>query len=215
MAEQENPDQYWTYCAREAVGVFNSPESLETAVNKLELAGFDRASISVLGSDHEVKKRVGHLYLSIAEAEDDPKAPQVAFGSKDSRAEAETLAVALPFYVVGIAGAWAVIATGGALAAAFAAAILGGATAGGLGGLLAHAIGRQHTKHVQEQLAEGGIVLWISVPDKDTEQRALSVLGEAGASDVHVHEINREWGPADRPLSQARIDPWLDRDPPV
>ncbi len=60
---------------REAVGVFTDPAALEAAVYELLGSRFDKATISVLGSDAEIRKRVGHLYRSVEEIEDDRRAP--------------------------------------------------------------------------------------------------------------------------------------------
>jgi hypothetical protein len=65
-----------TISSREVVGVFADPVALERAVTELEMAGFDPAAISVLGSDGEIRKRVG-LYRSVAEIEDDARSPRI------------------------------------------------------------------------------------------------------------------------------------------
>ena len=73
-----NVDEGTAYSAKEAVGVFPDPDSLERAVDELEIAGFDRAVISVLASDAKVKECLGRLYRSTAEAADDARAPRAA-----------------------------------------------------------------------------------------------------------------------------------------
>ena len=181
-----------TYRSREAVGVFPDPAALEHAVNELETAGFDPGAISVLGSDREVRKRVG-LYRSVAEIEDDARAPRTPFVSRYKRLADETAAVTTPLYIGGIAGLAAVVASGGALALAIAAAIIGSAAGVSLGGLMAGAIAEHHAKRIQEQLDRGGLVLWVKVDDADAEKRALAALEKSGAHDVHTHEIRRRW----------------------
>ena len=205
----------WNYRVREAVAVFSDANDLETAVNDLEISGFDRAGISVLGSDKAIKERIGHLYHSVVEAEDDAEAPRSAFVSQGSRLEAEASAITFPLFIGGLAGVFAVVASGGALAAAIAATILGSATGAGLGALLARTIARRHLRQVQQRLSQGGLLLWVNVPTKDAETRAFSVLGRHGGQDLHVHETLLQWGPKDRPLSEAQVDPLLfERDPP-
>lgn len=204
----------WTYTVREAVAVFADADAWEEAVMDLEMSGFDRAAISVLGSTEDVKARVGHRYNSITEAEDDPRAPRSAFVSRGSRLEGEASAITFPFFIAGLTGAWAVVASGGALAAAVAAMLLGSVGGAGLGGLLARTIARHHHQTVAEQLALGGLVLWVSVPNARAEARALEVLRRRGGRHVHVHETMREWGPRQRPLSDEQVDPLLlERDP--
>jgi hypothetical protein len=202
----------WTYWAREAVGVFAAPDALEAAIDELERSGFDRASISVLGTGDKIRKRLGYVYDRVVDLEDDGRAPRSAPPSRDSQAEGEAAAVAVPSYVGGFAGAAAAIASGTVLTAAISATILGAATGAGLGAFLAHAMARRRNKQIEEQLALGGMVLWVNVPDAETENRAISILTKARAWDIHVHKIEREWGPHDRPLSEAQVDPLLERD---
>jgi hypothetical protein len=118
-AENMCDDGTLGYVHREAVGVFDNADALEAAVDELEISGFDRAAISVLASDKTVKDRLGRLYRSVAEIVDDPRAPLAAFVSKDSRVEGEAATVGVPLFIGGIAGGLAVVASGGALAAAF------------------------------------------------------------------------------------------------
>jgi hypothetical protein len=203
MPDHHTTKKLQSYRTREAVGVFVNPAALEAAVHALENAGFDTSTISVLGSDDEIRKRVGHRYHRVAEIEDDTHAPRTSFVSVGTRLKGEMAAVVFPLYIGGLAGAAAVVAAGGALALAIAAAIMGSAAGSGLGGLLAAAIAEQHSKRVEEQLARGGLVLWVKVGDAAAGRRALAVLREAGAHDVHlhqirhVHQIRREPGSGD------------------
>jgi hypothetical protein len=106
------------YSAREVVGAFPTASALETAVEQLEITGVDRAAISVLGVDAPRSGRLDALYRSAEAIEDDPTARQAAFVSKESQTEGKAFAISLPLGVGGFAGAWAVAAAGGALAAA-------------------------------------------------------------------------------------------------
>lgn len=202
----------WTYQAREAVGVFRDATSLESAIDALENDGFDRASISVLATDPHSGQKLEAFYKTAKDIEDNGHVPQTAFISTDERTEGEALAVAAPFYVGGVAGAVAVTAVGGALALAFAAALVTGTAAAGVGALLAGAIARHHAAHVEEQLKKGGLVLWVGVANAEAEKQALAILQEAGAEDIHVHEVEREWNLRDLPLADARPDPILERE---
>jgi hypothetical protein len=77
---------------------------------------------------------------------------------------------------------------------------------------LAATIARHHTANVKEQLLKGGIVLWVNVPNSDTEKRAVAILNKMGAQDVHVHEIKREWGLNDIPFAVTQPDPFPEKD---
>ena len=215
MGEKDFHDGAESRHVREAVGVFGKPDALEIAVDRLEASGFARADISVLASDKTVRERLGRLYGSVSEIVDDPRAPLATFVSKDSRAEGEAAVVSVPLYIGGIAGGLAVIASGGAMALAFAAAIGLGAVGAGVGGLLARVISHHHIDHVWEQLSQGGLVLWVSVRDDEAAARALEILIAAGASNAHLHELDREWSVKDRPSTVAQADPFLEPDSAV
>lgn len=201
--------------AREAVGVFRSPDALETAVDALEISGFDRAAISVLATDAKAKAYVDRFYRTLGELEDSDRTTHAAFASRDSRTEGKAAAIGIPLYIGGFAGAAAVVAAGGALALALAATVVGAAAGAGLGALLATAVARRHAEHVREQLHKGGLVLWVSVADADAEKRALGALEKAGASDLHVHEIKGSRSLSGTSRFVAQADPFLLESDPV
>ena len=212
--EASTTGQRGTYQLREVVGVFPSPEAVEAGFEALEEVGFDRAAISVLAPDEAIRQRIGHLYTSAAEAADDPNAPRGTFVSRHSRAEAEAAAIGVPFQIGGYLGAFAVVSAGGALAAAIAATLLGGVIGGGIGALLARAVAGRFAAQMREDVARGGLLLWVTTPDDAAEQRAMTVLRRFGATSVHAHTLMREWDIRDRPLHDRQMDPFLlERDP--
>jgi hypothetical protein len=200
------------YQVREVVGLFTTPSDLQAAVDQLMLDGFDRAQISVLGKRTHVTDHFRHLFsgTSSQSLEDQKDAPQDA--PADSGAEIEAAAVGMPIYLLGVGSMAVVIASGGSLALAVGALVLGGAAGGGVGGLLAHTIGKEHHQQIAEQIKRGGLLLWVQPRDAEQEQAALSVLKHHHAGDVHVHQISREWGIRDVPFSDAHPDPLLERD---
>jgi hypothetical protein len=101
------------------------------------------------------------------------------------------------------------IGLGATAAATLAGPVVGGVAGAGLGAVLAGAVIRRRAEQVKEQLAEGGMVLWVSLGDADAERRALQILRKAGARDIHVHEFEREWTLKDRPFSEVQFDPFL------
>jgi hypothetical protein len=165
---------------REVVGVFDDPEALDGAVFALETHGFDRAAFSLLADEATVERELGHRYRRVAEMEDEPAAPRETFFSRVSRAEAE---YGLPVGLASI-GALTLAGVGGLLPALVAAG--GGAALGAVLGRLIH---RHHARRVQEQLARGGLLLWVNVRDAAQEKAALETLAAHSAHDVHAHEI--------------------------
>lgn len=181
------------YRVREAVGIFQHLDSLESTVDELENSGFDGAAISILATDVKAKERLDHLYRRLDDVEDNDRALQTAPISRDDRMEGKALAVGVPLYVGGVAGAWAIAAAGGALALAVAAVIALGIGEVSLGAFLAEVVARGHSARAQDQLRKGGFILWVDTPTPEAEKRATVALDEMNARDVHIHETHREW----------------------
>ena len=175
----------------------------------LEASGFARATISMLARGQIVRERLGRFYRFVDEIVDDYPAPIATFVSKDSGTEGEAAVVSVPLYIGGIAGGLAVIASGGAMASAFAAAAGLGVVGAGVGGLLARMISHRHIEHVWGQLAQGGLVLWGSVRDDEAASLALEILIAAGASNAYLHELDRRWSVQGRPVGVMPADPFL------
>ena len=165
---------------REVVGVFGNAEALEKAVFSLETHGFDRAAFSVLGNEAAVERHLGHRYKTIAEMEDEPRAPRETFFGRISRLEAD----ALPTPVLASMGALAVAGTGVVLATLVAAGT--GAAFGAAISLIFH---KHNAERVAEQLARGGLLLWVNVRNGKEEEMASRILKAHSAHDVHVHDI--------------------------
>lgn len=199
------------YRIREAVGVFYDPDILESAVKQLEISGFDRSAISVLATDKHAQDQIACLYRTIREVENSDSTPRKACASRDSRIEGETVAVDLPLYIGGLAGAASVAAVGGALAFSVATAILGGAVGASLGAILAGTIAQRNAANVQEQLRQGGLILWVATPNAGAERRAMDILSKLGAHDAHIHEFQHEWSIQDLPLANVQPDPFLEK----
>jgi Heat induced stress protein YflT domain len=213
MAESKSEQRKATYTAREVVGVFPGPDVLQEAVDELLTAGFNRAAISVLATDQAAQERLHRLYGTTDAAADDPKAPHAPYVFGDSRTEGKAAVIGVPFYIASLAGAAAVVASGGALAVALAAAAATGAAGAGLGALLVGTLSKQHSATVEEHLARGGLVAWVGVPDKAKEERALAVFRRCHAREVHVHAVTRTWGTEQRPLHDVQPDPFLEQAP--
>lgn len=194
---------------REVVGVFHDAEKLEAAVDDLEKAGFVQTNISIMADTESVAKKLEHRFEPIEDMEDDPTIPRRTFVGKADRSIEESAAIGLPLYVGAMAGAVAVVASGGAAAMAMLAAAAGGAIGGGLGGVLARAIGKAEADRLEENIREGGILLWVTVGDSDTERRAIDVLKKAGGTDVHAHEIELDWEEPEIPFEHWNPDPFL------
>lgn len=178
-----------TKTIREAVGVFHSTESLQSAVDALQSSGFDRAELSLLAKDSTVEKKLGHVYVKAEDAADDPTAPRASWVSIEAVEVEEAALVGAPLFIAAVAAGGAVVATGGALLPAFGAALAAGGLAGTFGGLLAGAIGEEYAHHLEQQLDRGGILLWVHLRSEGDEGKAIDILENNQADHVHVHEI--------------------------
>lgn len=175
---------------REAVGVFQTAEQMEAAIEELEEHGFDRAEISLLASDDAVRQKLGHRFYDAKSLEDDPSVPRTAFVSTESIGDAEGALIGGLMYVGALAAAGVVVASGGAFGALLAGTIAGGASGGLIGSALAGMVGQHHADYLQKQLLLGGLLVWVRTPSSADEQKAVDILKRNGAADVHVHSIN-------------------------
>ncbi|MGE5537087.1 MAG: hypothetical protein ACM30I_00600 [Gemmatimonas sp.] len=166
----------------EIVGIFRSVPSLEAAIGALTNAGWDRAEMSLLGSKAYVAPS-----RSTRDLADSPDVDRTAVTSQTDVHQAGALGGALAGVVAGFLASGATIMSGGtALAAVIGAAAAAGGGAVG-GGMLGRALSRDMSKPLDEQLARGGIVLWVLLRSREQEALARDILGRHGADDVHVH----------------------------
>jgi hypothetical protein len=178
--------------SREAVGIFHDEKSLRSAADALMISGFDRSYLSLLASDKAVDQKLGHHYGRVAELEDDPDVPTQAYVGSDSRAEAQGAIVGGLVYVGAIASIGAIVASGGTMAAALIGAVVAGGAGGALGTVLARLLSTHHAANLETQLQRGGLLLWVRTADAEHEQRAIDILRQHGAEDVHVHTLPGE-----------------------
>jgi hypothetical protein len=176
----------------EAVAVFDEVSELDATVEDLEAAGFKRGDISLLATEHAVERKLGHQYERVEELEDDPAAPRVAYRTRASVGDSEDRIIGSLTYLPAVVAAGTVVASAGVVAAA----ITGTAIAGALiGTVLTRWLDKHHAEHLQEQLDRGGLLLWVRTPDEDAERRALEVLTQHSAHDVHIHRLPGRGGP--------------------
>jgi len=174
---------------REAVGVFDSLETLQEAIDDLLSSGFNRAELTLLAAEGTVDEKLGHKYQKIAELEDDPIVPRCCYISTESIGDAEGGLIGGLMYVGATAAAGAVVMTGGTLVLVIAAAALAGGVGGLLGSILARLVGGHHAIYLQEQLDHGGLLLWVRTWKPEDEKRASEILSKHSGRDVHVHTL--------------------------
>lgn len=172
---------------REAVGIFDDYDQLEKAINSLQIHGFGRHQISVLGNESALEERFGTSHVKTEMLEDHPSAPRSPDIKKEELGIAQSALIS-----GGILGGvvTAILATGGVAAPGILLAALAGGTGGtAVGAILAKLLGDQYAEFFQKQIDEGGLLLWVTTPTHEMESKATFVLEEHGAKYVHIHDI--------------------------
>jgi hypothetical protein len=173
--------------ACEVVGVFHTADDLESAVDELLSSGFDRAELSLLAGENAVVSKLGGYYPAAGEMADDPAVPRTAFVSSAAIADAEGGLIGGLAYVGATVAVGSVVMSGGALAATIAIAILAGGTGGLIGSALARWVGHHHAAYLNDQIDNGGLLLWARAWNSADEQRALAIMKNHAADHVHAH----------------------------
>jgi hypothetical protein len=119
------------------------------------------------------------------------EAPSTAYVGIDARTQAKAAIVAGFGYLGAMAAVYAVISSGGTVAAATTGAGIAGILGGLVGGAIALTLDRRHAEFVRRQLACGGLRLWVQTVDRDRETRACRILRHQAAREVHVQEAVR------------------------
>ncbi len=172
----------------EAVGVFDSFETLQEAFYDLRKAGFSRYDISLLGHEKALKEKLGDTYSRVEDMEDDPDVPRAAFVSEEAMGEMEGMIIGGAFFIPTYIAMAAAAAAGGAIAATAAAVGIVGIPAAVIGVLLARRADKHHRDFYADQVERGGILLWVRVNSKEKEHKAVEILTSHTGKDVHVHD---------------------------
>ncbi|HXY57149.1 MAG TPA: hypothetical protein VEH76_01075 [Methylocystis sp.] len=175
--------------AREAVGVFGDSAAMDGAIDELLISGFDHSDLSLLAAAETVEGKLGHKYKKVEEVEDDPAAPRTYYVSQEAIEGVKAALVGGLVFLGAVGAIGAIVASGGTLAAAVTGAALGAGTWGVFGEVLAKLVGGEHADYIQEQLAHGGLLLWVRCSDPQLEKRAIEILTRHSGRDVHVHQL--------------------------
>jgi len=174
---------------REAVGVFFDANKMREAIDDLLSSGFDRAELGLLAGEFTVKQSLGDLYTQINELSDDPEAPRTAFVAKESSKDFMHGGLgALSFAGTAAAGG-AIVATAGVLGGAIAAATAGVAAVAAISAILGALIGESDAEHLQEQIDEGHLLLFVRTLDPAREKLATDILSKHSGYDVRIYSV--------------------------
>lgn len=163
--------------SKTVLGIFKNERVAEEAVNDLRNEGFHK-EISILAKGK-------------SEDEDGRKGMRNAtFETSDSIADGSTTGGVLGG-LAGLAagaGALAIPGIGPIVAAGPISGILAGAATGGVtGGLLDWGIPEEESRHIEEQVKQGKVMVAVSA-SQDKVSRAEKILRDHGAENIKVHE---------------------------
>lgn len=173
---------------REAVARFDDPERLEAAISALQSHGFDRAEISFIAREGFMGEHATAPTASRRAAEDATVERQAPVESTDVR-QGRTLGTSLAAVMAAFAAAGFTVATGGAAALALGLAAAAGIGVGAVGATVGMSAGAGERHFIDEQLASGGVLVWVRTRDAVAEERALRILREHGGSEIHLHDL--------------------------
>lgn len=172
----------------EAVGIFDTFESLQKAIYDLMIAGFSRYDISLLADQKVLEEKLGKAFWTAPELADNPDAPRAAFVSEEAIGELEGAIAGGLFFLGSYIAMMALLTPASTIAASIAAIAIGGSPTAVLGTLLARRVGRHHKDYYANQIKHGGILLWVRTWDKDKAELAVNILKGHSGRDVHVHD---------------------------
>lgn len=204
-------DTIHSYEVREIIARFDCAETFETAIETLVDHGIRRDAIHMIASYDSVRKKLGHLYRTKSDIQEDQSLPQPIFTDREDVASEKALAVGVPTYSGGIGTGLAVVASGGTLAFAALVAAAGAAVGAGIGGLLEHVIGTHHARELEDHLRMGALLLTIEVETTARESQVIDLLKQAGRHDVHAHSLTRYAVFDETPIEH--FDPYADFGP--
>jgi hypothetical protein len=160
---------------QEVQGVFPSEASMEAAIAKLTLSGFDRAALSLPQT---------HPTPGMATPEQGADTP---ITDTDIR-QARTMGTSMAGTIGAFAAAGVVVATGGAAAVAAVAAAAVGAGAALTANAAGNVADAVKTEGRAEAAAAGTLVLSVAAPDAAQQTLAEQIMRDAGATKVAAVE---------------------------
>jgi len=176
---------------REAVALFADYDDLVSAIEELQIAGFDRVQIKLILSCKSAERRLGHPIKDMRELEDEPTVPLGGWIDQYELTEGKTALATGLAYIGSLLAIGVVVARGGELAAIIATAAAAGGAAGTFGLWLMRLVGRGRAREINEQMARGGLLLWAETRNREQEHRAICILQCHSTRDVHLHDLTR------------------------
>lgn len=177
---------------REAIAVFVDPKNLRNAVTDLLDVGTSRDQIGLLASEYSVRELLGDFYDHTNQTHDAEQGPVTAFVDKSSNSQQQQDSLGGSLFFVGTSGAMgAVVASSAVFGGALLAAISGVLAVGAVGVMAGKIIHQSDADHLQQQIDEGHILLFVRITDPEREQDIIDLLCRHDGQSVKVHEVEK------------------------
>jgi hypothetical protein len=173
---------------REAVGIFFDSKHLHDAVDELASSGFNFDDIGLLAGQYTVKQRLGEFYNVVNESADTSEGPSTAFVAEKSMGDTVHAFLGTLFFAGTTAASGAVVASAAVLGGSLLPAVAGAVALGAIGGALSLIIRQSDAEHIEEQVDEGHLLLFVRTEDADEETKAVDILSRHGAFEARVCE---------------------------
>ncbi len=200
-----------TGISRSIVGVFDSSDEAQRALEQLRADGLGPDEVSVMMRDTHVTESIQE------QAASSPVAGGAAAGAALGGLLGGLAGWMVAIGAIAIPGVGLVVGAG-ALAAMLAGIALGAATGGLIGGLLSLGVPEDEARQYEDHLREGRVLLTVH-PSPDFEiARATGILEANGAYDVRVYDSppQHTTGEADLPeVPQPLAEPFVGGGEPV
>ena len=170
----------------EAVGVFAEAKDVQDAINELVSSGIKHEELGLLAGEFTVRQSLGDFYTQTNEAIDSEGAPNVAFVAKESVGDTVHAYLGSLFFAGTTVAAGAAVASAAVLGGALVVAVTGAAALGAVGAVLGLIIHQSDAEHLEQQVEEGHLLLFVRISDAAQENRAVSILKKHTPMEVKV-----------------------------
>ena len=168
----------------EVVAIFHDEAVMEKALMTIEAAGIAPDDIALLASCATVREKLGQRFKSVAELEDEPNAPRVAFTPAGAENQYQhTLIGALSYVATGFG---LILASSSGLAPMLLTATSVGGAVASTGEALKWLVGHRQAQRYAEQLNCGGLLIWVRVNDVAQARSVMTTLKNHGGTEVHL-----------------------------
>lgn len=180
--------KHGTAVVREAVGVFFDSDHLHEAIDDLVASGFRFEDLGMLAGEEAVREKLGEYYNEVNQSSETNDGPRMAFVAKKSMGDTVHAYLGTFFFAGTTAASGAIVASAAVLGGSLLPAVAGAAAIGLAGGAMAAIIHQGDAEHLEEQIDEGHLLLFVRTRNADAEKKAVDILSRHGGFEARIYE---------------------------